>query len=218
MKTLVIAPHPDDEILGVGGTLLRRKNEGFELGWIIVTSPILKNDWDKNKIQMRNIEINKVKKKLGFKNIYELNHPTTKLSEISFTEIVDSISKAIDDFKPQEIFLPHLGDVHTDHEIVHKAVISSTKTFRKPFIKKLIAYETLSETDFGLDKVFSPNLYIDISNFLEAKLNILKIYESELSDFPFPRSIEAVKSLAKVRGATSGFLAAEAFEILKSVE
>ena len=152
--------------------------------------------------------------------MYKLGLPSAELDQQPFSNIVGSISNIIKTFSPDEIFIPHLGDVHSDHEIVHNAVISSTKTFRCPFIKRLIAYETISETEYGLDRSrsFIPNLYIDISNYLDKKIDLLGIYSSEMGPFPFPRSKEAVISLARFRGSNCNCKAAEAFEILKQIE
>ena len=220
MKTLVIAPHPDDEILGVGGTLLKRKSQGHSLAWVIVTKPSEILKWSESKIKKREEQIQKIKSEVGFDMIYQLNFLAAELSHTSLPSLIKSLSETIRDFSPEEIFFPHHGDVHSDHEIVNKAVISSSKSFRNHFLKRLIAYETLSETEYGLDKtkVFFPNLYIDISKFLEKKINLLNIYSSEIDKFPFPRSTESLISLAKYRGSSCNCLAAEAFEILKQIE
>ena len=220
MKTLIIAPHPDDEILGVGGTLLKRKSQGHSLAWLIVTKPsdILK--WSDKQKKIRKQQIFEIKNEIGFEKLYQLDFPAANLSSNSIPSLINSISKIIKDFSPNEIFFPHAGDVHTDHEIVHKAVISSSKSFRNNFLKRLIVYETLSETEFGLDKTkaFFPNLYIDISIYLDQKIKLLNIYSSEVDRFPFPRSEESVRALAKYRGSSSNCLAAEAFQILKQIE
>ena len=220
MKTLVIAPHPDDEILGVGGTLLKKKSLGHQLAWVIVTKPSKLLNWSKKQILTRKAQIKEITNKIGFDRVYELDYPAATLTQNSFPSLINSLNETIKDFSPNEIFLPHLGDVHSDHQIIHKAVISATKSFRNYHLKRLIVYETLSETEFGLDKskVFFPNLYIDISKFLDQKINLIKIYSSEIEDFPFPRSAESIISLAKFRGSSCNCLAAEAFEILKQIE
>ena len=220
MRTLVIAPHPDDEILGVGGTLLKRKSEGCKLAWVIITKPGEILNWSDDKLTKRENQIIEITNKIGFDNVYKLNFSAAALSELLIPTLVKEFSKIIKDFSPNEIFFPHLGDVHTDHKVVHKAVISSTKSFRVKSIKRLIVYETLSETEYGLDrsKAFFPNLYIDISKFLEQKLNLMNIYSSEVDSFPFPRSREAILSLARYRGSSCNCSAAEAFEIIKQIE
>ena len=220
MKTLVVAPHPDDEILGVGGTLLKRKSQGYSLGWLIVTKPSEILEWSDNQKQIREKQINEIKNKVGFDKLYQLDFYAAKLNQDSLPYLINSISKIIKDFSPEEIFFPHIGDVHTDHEIVHKAVVSSSKSFRNQSLKRLIVYETLSETEFGLEKTkaFFPNLYVDISLYLNQKIKLLNIYSSEIGKFPFPRSDESIKALAMYRGSSSNCLAAEAFQILKQIE
>ena len=111
--------------------------------------------------------------------------------------------------------MPYVKDVHTDHQIVAKAMNTFSKWFRYPYIKKFIAYETISETNFNFTEVnFSPNLFIDITKEIKDKINIMKIYKSEISTHPFPRSAKSIESLAAFRGSSSGYLYAEAFQIL----
>ena len=217
MKILVVAPHPDDEVLGAGGTLLRYKSEGHSIAWLIVTGISEDFGWSPEKISEREIEIEKVSKFFNFDKVYNLKLPTTKLDTLPIDSIVQKISHVINDFSPDEILVPHLGVVHTDHHVVHNAVVSCTKWFRYPFVKKILSYETISETDFGLDfsRQFSPNVFVDISSFLDDKIKIMSVYSSELGVFPSPRSKISVESLARYRGSSSGFKAAESFQLLR---
>jgi LmbE family N-acetylglucosaminyl deacetylase len=217
MKTIVISPHPDDEVLGAGGTLFRRKAEGAELAWLIVTSISTTMGWSEEKVARRSQEIKKIAGLFGFAEVFELNFPTARLDQIPVSDLVAGISDAFKRFEPTEVFLPHPSDVHTDHRIVFDAAASCTKWFRYPSVKRVLAYETLSESDFGLvaSPRFTPNYFVDIEPFLEGKLQAMAVYESELGDFPFPRSHGAIRALAKVRGAASGYVAAEAFELLR---
>jgi LmbE family N-acetylglucosaminyl deacetylase len=217
VKTLVIAPHPDDELLGCGGTLLRRKAEGGTLGWLIVTGITEAQGWDSERVQSRDREIDAVRAAVGFDEVFNLRLPTTRLDELPAGEIVEQFSRVFRQFAPEEVLLPHRGDVHSDHRVVFDAAASCTKWFRYPSVRRVMAYETLSETDFALQPqdAFVPNLFVDISAQLESKIAALRIYESELGKPPFPRSLEAVRALAMVRGAASGFLAAEAFQLLR---
>ena len=214
MRTLVIAPHPDDETLGVGGTLLRRKSEGAKTAWLIMTQM---DQIEDTKSQKRKNEVLKVSEIFGFDKIYQLGFPTTKLDQIPMFELVNGISKVVNEFQPTEIFLPHPSDIHSDHKITFQAASSCTKWFRFPSIKRILAYETLSETDFGLSREnnFHPNYYVDIEKYLDQKIIAMRTYQSEISSFPFPRSVESIRSLSSLRGSSSGFKAAEAFELLK---
>lgn len=217
MKTIVIAPHPDDEVLGVGGTLLRRKAEGAKVAWLIVTAISVESGWSEEKVKQRADEIHRVAELFGFDEVFALNFPTTQLDHLPISDLIVEVSNAFRSFDPEEVFVPHPSDVHTDHRIAFNAVASSTKWFRYPTVKRVLAYETLSETDFGLgtEQGFRPNVFIDIAPFLEDKLRAMGLYASELGAFPFPRSHQAIRALATLRGAASGFMAAEAFELLR---
>ena len=217
MKTIVIAPHPDDEVLGPGGTLLRRKTEGATVAWLIVTTITTDTGWSEEKIRQRADEIKRVTSLFGFDSVFELNFPTTQLDRSSMGDLVTGISNVFKKFEPEEVFVPHSADVHTDHRLVYDAAASCTKWFRHPSVKRVLAYETLSETDFGLgtNQGFRPNVFVNIEHYLDDKLRAMDIYASELGEFPFPRSHEAIQALATLRGASSGFKAAEAFELLR---
>ena len=217
MKCLVVSPHPDDEVLGVGGTMFRRRNEGHSLGWLIVTAIDARGGWSDEKISVRKREVQKITQLYSFTEVFELGIPTTQLDVVPMKELVGAISKVFESFQPNEVFVPHWGDVHSDHQAVFKAVASSSKWFRNPSINRILAYETPSETDFGLNpnESFSPNVFIDISPYLMQKIDAMRIYESELGHHPFPRSEESIRAIATIRGASSGFEFAEAFQLLR---
>jgi len=217
MKIIVIAPHPDDEVLGAGGTLLRRKAEGATVAWLTVTTITAGSCWSAEKIKQRIDEIKSVTELFDFDSVFELNFPTTQLDQVPMSDLVSAISDAFKKFEPEEVFVPHPADVHSDHRIVFDAVAGCTKWFRYPSIKRVLAYETLSETDFslGTNQGFRPNVFVNIEPYLDDKLRAMDIYASELGTFPFPRSHEAIRALATLRGAASGFKSAEAFELLR---
>ena len=222
MRTLVVAPHPDDEILGCGGSLLKRQAQGGTLGWLIVSDITNKEGWNPEKIKQRQVESSKVQSALGIasEHLYQLNFPTTKLDCLPIGEVVTAMAAAFKHFLPEEVFLPYPGDAHTDHKVTFEAASACTKWFRYPSIKKILAYETLSETDFGinpLNSTFRPVIFENIYNFLERKIDLMEIYQSEIAEFPFPRSKIAIKSLARVRGSQAGFKAAEAFLPLREL-
>lgn len=217
MKTLVIAPHPDDEVLGVGGTLLRRKAEGGKIAWLIATGINVRDGWDNKRVKQREKEISEVANFFEFDEVFNIALPTAKLDQIPRSDLIKNFSEAFQIFQPNELFIPHPSDVHSDHRVVFEAAVSCSKWFRHPYVKRVLAYETLSETDFGLtpNLTFRPNFFVNIEPYLEKKLRALEIYCSEIDFLPFPRSKETITSLAKVRGASAGFKAAEAFELLK---
>lgn len=216
-RTLVIAPHPDDEILGCGGTLLRRKAEGGTLGWLIVTGMDEQSGWSAERIRQREEEIARVASLTGFDKVFNLGFPAARLETLPLRELVAAFSSIFESFEPEELLVPHRGDVHSDHRVTFDTVAACAKWFRYPSVRRVLGYETVSETDFGLspETVFHPNVFIDIGKYLERKLEILSVYKTELGEFPFPRSIRAVRSVAEWRGASAGYQAAEAFELLR---
>jgi len=219
-KVLIVAPHADDETLGCGGTILKLISLGYEVHWLLVTGMSIDTGFSLSQIEKRANEIEQVSKAYCFAGIHELKLPPARLETLPLGDIIGPISNIVDMIKPEQVFTVYRNDAHSDHEIVFDAVMSATKSFRYPFIKKVMAYETMSETDFGMkpeDGGFRPNIYIDISETINKKLEILNIFESEVRDFPFPRSCKALESLAYVRGAQCNAEAAEAFMLIKEI-
>jgi LmbE family N-acetylglucosaminyl deacetylase len=217
MKILVISPHPDDETLGCGGTILKHKDLGDQIYWLIITNIDVENGWGKDIIEKRQKEIETVAEMYGFEKTFKLDYPTAKLDTIPIQKIIESISKVIFEIKPEIIYLPNRSDVHTDHQIAFKAAYSCTKNFRYPFIKKILMYETLSETEFAPalpENTFIPNVFMDITKYFEKKLEIFKIYKSEVMEKSLPRSLEIIEALAKYRGSQIGKKYAESFQLL----
>ena len=223
MRTLVVAPHPDDELLGCGGTLIRRSLEGGTTGWLLMTSIREDRGWDTELVMQRSDEIDQVRRGLHIasEHLYSLDFPTANLDQFSMNNLVGRISAVFKDFQPEEVLLPHPGDVHSDHRVTFEAASACTKWFRYSSVRRVMTYETLSETEFGINPIereFRPNYFIDISEHLDAKLRLLNIYESELGSHPFPRSLESIRALAFLRGSQIGAQASEAFQVLKQIE
>jgi LmbE family N-acetylglucosaminyl deacetylase len=220
VRSLVIGPHPDDEVLGVGGTLLKRRAQGGEIGWILMTEMKTENGYSTEAVNQRRIEIENIRNFMGFGFFSEMKFAASSLDQVPMELLVDKLSKSIREFEPQEIFLPHFSDVHSDHRVTFEATSSCVKWFRQPNINRIMSYETVSETGFGLNLNldFQPNLFIDIEKHLERKVEALNIYTSETDNHPFPRSDETLVALATLRGSSSGFKAAEAFQLLREYE
>tara|TARA_B100000029_G_scaffold502908_2_gene578950 strand:+ start:301 stop:969 length:669 start_codon:yes stop_codon:yes gene_type:complete len=215
-KILIISPHPDDETLGCGGTILKNIKNGHQVHWLNMTTMKKSDGFSKKKIDLRAKEIKKVIKLYNFKTYKSFNFSTAKLDVYPLKDIIKELNNVIRKIKPETIYIPSIYDNHTDHKITHEAVKSCFKWFRQKSVKKVLTYEVLSETNisFNRKKQFLPNVYENISNFLNKKINIMKIYSSEISKHPFPRSKRAIISLAVLRGTQSGFKYAEAFELL----
>lgn len=217
---LIIAPHPDDETLGCGGTILKLKAKGVSVHWLILTTIEGVAGFPQERVTVRNLEIAAVEKAYGFDTVHHCSFPAAGLDTLSKGALIGAVGSVIKNVKPDSIYLPYRNDVHSDHSAVFDAAISASKTFRSPFVKAIYAYETLSETDFGLrpdDPGFRPNLYEDISGYLDKKISIMSLFDGELGEFPFPRSEECLRALATLRGAQANCHAAEAFMILKEV-
>ena len=219
-RVLVVAVHPDDETLGCGGTLLKYKSDNDEIHWLIVTDIKESEGFDKYAIERRKNEIDKVKKIFNFDSVSKLGLSTTKIDEYSMNSLIGKISSVIKKVKPNIIYLPFKGDIHSDHKHVFDAAYSCTKSFRYPFINKIYMMETLSETEFSLstkEDSFIPNVFVDISDYMNKKIEAMKMYEGEMGSHPFPRSERNIKALATYRGATAGCEYAESFMLIKEV-
>lgn len=217
-KILFIAVHPDDETLGCGGTILKHKTEGDQIYWLIITSMVKGiSNYTQSMVDERREVIQKVSQKYKFDQVYQLGVPTQLVHRIDFRELVLSIEKVINEVKPDTLYSMFNNDVHSDHRISFEAVYSCTKSFRKPFIKTIYMFEALSETEFApaLQTLsFVPNVYVDITDYMDKKLEIMSMYDTELMDEPYPRSLSSIEALARVRGSRAGVKYAEAFMLL----
>jgi LmbE family N-acetylglucosaminyl deacetylase len=219
-KVMVIAVHPDDETLGCGGTILRHKQENDEIHWIIITNISERIGYLYEFVAKRQVEIEKVHEAYCFNSLTKLDLPTTQLDKFAKGEIISYISDAVKRIKPEIIYFQYSGDAHSDHTVVFDAVMTCAKSFRYPYIKEMYAMETLSETEFSaplVQNVFIPNYFVDITNYIDKKIEIMKIYESEIGEHPFPRSERNIRALATYRGAVAGVDSAEAFMCLKYI-
>ena len=216
-KVLVVAVHPDDETLGCGGTLLKHKDNGDEINWLICT----KLNSNNKSFLTREKEIETVSNLYNFDSVHKLELETTKVDEYSMSELISKISLVINKVQPNIIYLPFKTDVHSDHRKIFEAAYSCTKSFRYPFIEKIYMMETLSETEFAVsskEDSFIPNVFVDISDYFDKKVKILNVYKSELEEHPFPRSIKNIEALSILRGATSNCQYAEAFQLIKEIK
>jgi LmbE family N-acetylglucosaminyl deacetylase len=219
-KVLVVAIHPDDETLGCGGTLLKHKESGDEIHWLIATEMTVEHGFKESVVRKRKEEIQKVNRLYNFDSINRLGFPTTKIDNNDTSYLVNKISKIFNQIKPDTVYLPFKSDVHSDHRCFFNAAFSCTKSFRYPYIKRVYMMETLSETEFApstKEDSFIPNIFIDISDYIDKKIDIMKVFESEIGDHPFPRSVRNIKALATFRGASSNCNYAESFMLLKEI-
>lgn len=218
-KLMVISTHPDDETLGMGGTLLKQKREGAELYWMIVTSTHAPN-WDKEVVRCKEAEIEAVAQAYHFQKTYRLGFPAALLNGSHRNNLIASMRNVMDEVNPEAVFLMYGRDIHTDHQLAFECAMVVTKPFRCPDLKSIFCYETLSSTEMTPPlpgNSFVPNAYCDISNYLEEKIRILGIYQSETQQFPMPRCSESVRALARFRGGSVGVPYAEGFMVLREM-
>ena len=218
---VVVALHPDDETLGCGGTLLKHKNSGDEIHWMICTETKKEDGFSSEKVEARNKEISKVAAMYSFDSIHRLGLSTTKVDEYTVSELISKVSSVFQKVRPTILYLPFKSDAHSDHRYMFDAIYSCTKVFRYPYIKAIYMMEVLSETEFSLstkENSFIPNVFVDVSKYFFEKKKIMKVYESELGEHPFPRSIKSIDALAVLRGSTAGCEYAESFMLLKEIK
>lgn len=218
MKIIIVSPHPDDETLGAGGTLLKWKKAGNLIYWLNITGVDGNPSYSSEFQIKRKEQIEKISQFFGFEKTYLLNFPVAKLDSFDTGKAIEKISEVFKEVEPNIVLLPDYNDVHTDHKCVYDWCYACTKNFRCPSVKKIMTMEIVSETEFGGPRnPFIPSCFVDISDYLEEKIQAFKIYESEIGEHPFPRSEENIRALATVRGATAGVRYAEAFRIVKEI-
>ncbi|MBX7051159.1 MAG: PIG-L family deacetylase [Flavobacteriales bacterium] len=218
---LVVAAHPDDEMIGAGGTLLKHIAAGDKVFWLIITGMSEHQGFSADRIASRAKEIDRVAIEAGFARTVKLNYPTMTLSGETLVDMVPKISAVFQEIQPETIYTMNRSDAHSDHRVIFDAVMACTKSFRYPYIKKVLMYETLSETEFSpslSENAFVPNYFVDITPHFRRKAEISKIYESELGEHPFPRSLRNLEALAVFRGASCGVEYAEAFQLIRFID
>jgi len=218
-RVIVIAPHPDDETLGVGGTIAKLSMQGAEVFVLMVSGhlPPLYSREDYNKTVS---EAGAAFELLGVSRSDFLEIPATMIGDQPLHELNSSIFEVINDFRPQIVFCPY-PDRHIDHRLVFDSVLVATRPVGiGRSIELIAAYETLSETHWNapyIEPNFTPNWVVDITDNIDDKLDALRCYKSQISEFPGPRSIQAVEALAKFRGTQAGFGYGESFHIIRMV-
>ena len=209
-KILIVAAHPDDEILGVGGTICKHVEKGDDV-YICIVTKAYEPEWTKEYIETKIKEQKKVDELLGIKKRINLDLPTVKLNVIPCGELNKKISIVIDKIEPDIIYTHFEHDLNYDHTLIFRACMVAV---RPPKKIKLVSFETLSETEWN-NKGFQPNLWTDIGRYVSKKIEAFNIYKSEVKKYPHPRSSEGIKIQAKKRGAEIMTEYAEAFIIHK---
>ena len=218
-RALVIAPHADDEVLGCGGVLARLAAEGAETQVAIVTQGGPPR-FDPERADVVRAEALAAHRLLGVAHTHFIGLPAAELDRVPHAELNEALRRIVAEAAPDTLFLPFVGDLHLDHQLVFRSALVAARPAQREFPMRLYAYETLSETNWHAAYVtpgFLPNTFIDIGAYLERKLDAFRCFRSQVQAFPHERSIDALRALAVCRGAAVHRGAAEAFVLLREV-
>jgi len=223
---LIVAAHPDDEVLGCGGTIARLTGEGHDvyvaiLGEGITSRYDQRNQADKNTVEALKPCSQQVVDLFGAKKLFMFGLPDNRFDTIPLLDVTKIIEGLIEEVKPKTVYTHHSGDLNIDHSIVHRATLTASRPVPGNIVKKIYAYEVPSSTEWAFNQVwnnFRPNVFIDISETLEKKIEAMGMYQSEVRSFPHPRSAEALRTIAKRWGSVAGLEAAEAFELIREIK
>jgi len=223
-KIMLVAAHPDDELLGSAGTLLLFKKKGYKIKIIFLSDGESSREVGKKKlyklINKRKKQAIKISKLCKFEEPMFAEFPDNRLDTVPILKIIKFIENEIRKFKPKILITHNENDLNIDHKLAFKAVITATRPSTKTFIQSIYCFETPSSTENNFSRLkvnFNPNLYFDISKFLNKKIKLLKIYKDEIKKYPHSRSLEGIKVLAKYRGTQIGVKYAEAFYLLRKL-
>src|ERR1700733_6544143 len=224
-SVLVVAAHPDDEILGCGGTMARLTREGHEVRIAILAEGMSsryahREDADPQQLQHLHARAQQAADKVGAKEVVLCKLPDNRLDTVPLLEVVKQVEELVARFRPEVIYTHHPGDLNVDHGVAHRAVLTATRPVAGQCVKEIYAFEVPSSTEWAfqrLEPLFRPSVFGDITETLETKIEALTCYDTETRKFPHPRSAEALRAIAKRWGSVVGLPAVEAFELIRSV-
>ena len=214
-KVLIVAAHPDDEILGCGGVIARHVNNGDSVHIVFMSDGLTsRTSIDLNEVKARKQSAKDASNILGVKNkpVF-LGFSDNRMDTVALLDIVQPLEQVINEVEPKVVYTHHSGDLNIDHKITHQAVMTACRPQPGFCVREIYSFEVLSSTGWSTNTPFIPNYFIDISNVLDLKILAIKAYSSELRTFPHARSIESIKVLAKYRGSSMGIRAAEVFQV-----
>jgi LmbE family N-acetylglucosaminyl deacetylase len=219
MRVLVIAAHPDDETIGAGGTLARHAALGDEIHWCVVTKAY-PPQWTEDDIAEAARQVTAVQAVFGMAQVFRLGFPTVKLNTVPYADLTSALQRVVDQVRPETVYTTPADDINQDHRIVYEATLVAARPLPGSSVKRLLSYEISPTARFGLpvgSLGFVPNLFVDIGDYLDKKLKAMACYETELREFPHPRSIEGLRILAAERGLSVGLRAAECFQLIREI-
>jgi LmbE family N-acetylglucosaminyl deacetylase len=222
-SVLLIFAHPDDEVLGCGGTVAKLIKDGFDVATLILgegkTSRFDNQNVAEAELKKLSAEIVKANKRLGISRIFTSDFPDNKFDSIPLLYIVKKIEEIKQIVKPSIVFTHHFGDMNIDHQLTYKAVLTATRPMSDECVQEIYACEIPSSTEWNFEsgKKFTPNVFIDVTETIDVKVEAMREYSSELREWPFPRSLRHIKDLASLNGVNCGLNYAEAFMLVRSV-
>lgn len=221
-RILVVAAHPDDEVLGCGGTITRLTKEGCEVYTLIlgegITARDIKKSGTEKEIFRLKFQARKANKLMGVKEVFFSNLADNRFDTIPLLDIIKIIEEIKYKLKPDIIFTSYCGDLNIDHRLTCRAVITATRPIPGETVKEVYCFEVLSSTEWSYHTAFSPDVFFDVSSTLENKLKAMRIYASEIRSFPHPRSVEGIRTNAKFWGMKVGVRYAEAFKGVRIIK
>lgn len=223
-RILVVAAHPDDEILGCGGTVARKVKNGCEAYTLILGQGIVSRYEKANSQKIRD-QIEELKKCvyaaneiIGVKEVFTHDFPDNKFDTVPLLDIVKIIEQIKGKVKPSTIFTHYEKDLNIDHQITYKAVLTATRPLPNEVVKEIYSFEVLSSTEWSYPTTFAPDVFFDISDTIDIKIKAMSEYKSELKEFPHPRSLRAIELNAEVWGMRVGLKYAEAFKCVRWIK
>jgi LmbE family N-acetylglucosaminyl deacetylase len=225
VSVLVVAAHPDDEVLGCGGTIARLTSQGERVTTVILGEGATSRFTDRREADPTLVGDLRANARaaaaaLGAGEPILKGLPDNRFDELPLLEVVQHVEAVIKETAPSVIYTHHPGDLNIDHQITFRAVLTATRPMQDTSVRDIYAFEVPSSTEWALQQLyppFKPNVFVDISESLEAKFKALQAYENEMREFPHPRSLQAIQATAQRWGSVAGVLAAEAFELIRSI-
>ncbi len=219
---LVVAAHPDDEVLGCGGTVARLAEAGAVITTLIlgegITSRSSGTEGNNEALKVLKAQAQKANRIVGASEVVFCDFPDNRFDTVPLLEVVKNIENEINRIHPEAIFTHHGGDLNVDHRIAHRAVLTAARPLPEMPVKAVFAFEVLSSSEWpGPHFPFVPNMWVDITPMLPKKIRAMESYAGEIREFPHPRSREGIEALARKRGSEAGVQAAEAFEIIRVI-
>lgn len=224
-NVLIVAAHPDDEVLGVGATAARHVAQGDKVQCLILGEGQTSRSFDGESAKRSALEdlhaaSMEAAKIIGFENVEFADLPDNRFDSIALLDIVKTIEKKINGFRPEIIYTHYIGDLNIDHQRTCQAVLTAARPFIDCCVRDIYAFETVSSTEWNFAGCgsFRPNVYINVEKYFEKKLEAIRCYQSELRDYPHPRSVKVLECKAMSWGSVVGRKYAEAFMLLRSVK